>query len=207
MADEEHSNECQFSGIQFAAAGDRLREYPERTAMRGQTTLDFATGMGIFLLSITFVFVFVPGTLQPFTESAQAETAGSDRVADLVVKDLVAEPGKPYVLDGACTAALMSDSPGAGCGFDGSTLSVRLDLPERQFVNVTIREVGGGGTETLCWDRNDERVVRTSSSDCDAGDVELVAGDQPPEYSESVVTARRIVTIDGTRSAVEVRLW
>lgn len=173
--------------------------------MRGQTTLDFATGVSIFLLTVLFVFSFVPGTLQPFTQNSQAEMAGSDRVADLVVKDVLAEPGKPYVLDGNCTAKLMNDEPGPGCGFDGSKLSARLDLSDNQYINITVRgDPDGNGTEVLCWDRSGEQVVEASDSECD---VELVAGNTPPSNGNSVVTSRRIVSIDGTTASVEVRLW
>ena len=71
---------------------------------RGQTTLDFALGVTIFLLTIVFVFSFVPGMLEPFTASTQEETAASDRLADQLAKEmLVADPSEPYRLDRECT--------------------------------------------------------------------------------------------------------
>lgn len=167
--------------------------------------MDFTVGVSIFLFALVFVFAFVPGTLQPFTQGAQDETAGADRVADLMVKDLLADPGEPYVLDGACTAALLSNGPGSGCGFDGSTLSTRLDLASLQSINVTMRgDPNGGGIERLCWDSSDEEVVVVGASGCTHP---FVTGKTPPRSSDSVVTARRVVTIEGTTAAVEVRLW
>ena len=171
---------------------------------RGQTTLDFAVGVSIFLFSIVFVFAFVPGTLQPFTQSAQDETAGTDRVADLVVKDLLTESGEPYILRGDCTAALMDDSATPGCDFDGGNLSTRLDLPRLQSINITMRGDAGSGVQRLCWDSGNDRVVGVDSGDCD---VPFATGDAPPTNRDSVVTARRIVSIDGTKAVVEVRLW
>lgn len=172
---------------------------------RGQTTLDFAVGVSIFLMSIVFVFAFVPGTLQPFTQSAQDETAGSDRVADLLVEDLLTADGDPYILDGSCTAALMADRSGSGCGFDGGNLSTRLDLPRFQSINVTMRgDPGGGHLERLCWNDADEVVVGATNASCD---VALATGEEPPTDTDSVVTARRVVAIQGIDTVVEVRLW
>ena len=33
---------------------------------RGQTTLDFAIGVSVFLIVVAFVLAFVPGMVQPF---------------------------------------------------------------------------------------------------------------------------------------------
>ncbi|WP_254763484.1 DUF7287 family protein [Natrinema marinum] len=53
---------------------------------RGQTTQDFAVGIGIFLLAIAFVFAFLPSVITPFDSSVGgAETAQADRIADLIV--------------------------------------------------------------------------------------------------------------------------
>ncbi|WP_408959138.1 hypothetical protein [Natrinema sp. 74] len=53
---------------------------------RGQTTQDFAVGIGVFLLAIAFVFSFLPTIITPFDSSVGgAETAQADRIADLIV--------------------------------------------------------------------------------------------------------------------------
>lgn len=70
---------------------------------RGQTTLDFAVGMSVFLLVVAFVLAFVPGMLQPFESGTQQETAAADRVADdLASGALVADRGTPFVLSREC---------------------------------------------------------------------------------------------------------
>lgn len=172
--------------------------------MRGQTTLDFATGASIFLLSLLFVFMFVPGTLHPFTESAQEETVGSNRVADLLSKDLLAKSGQPYIIDARCSAALLNDGAGTGCDFDGATLKSRLDLADRQRINITLRSPYNGGSKILCWDSSNENLTYEGESGCG---VEFQTGDPVPERSTSTVTARRIVSVDGKTASLEVAMW
>lgn len=49
---------------------------------RGQTNMDFAIGIGIFLLAITFTLTFVPSIITPFdTGIGGAENAQADRIA------------------------------------------------------------------------------------------------------------------------------
>jgi hypothetical protein len=168
--------------------------------MRGQTTLDFATGVSVFLLTVLFVFLFIPGTLAPFTQSAQEETVATNRVADLLTQQVLADADEPYVLDGECTIELLTGGPGAGCGFDGATLPARLDISEDQSVNITMR--GDGTNGVLYWDSATDRVTDSNCGSC----VAFRAGERPPN-SGSTVTARRIVSVDGTTAAVEVRMW
>ncbi|APX95446.1 DUF7287 family protein [Natronorubrum daqingense] len=55
---------------------------------RGQTTQDFAIGIGVFILAIAFVFSFLPTILTPFDSSASGgQTAQADRIADHIVND------------------------------------------------------------------------------------------------------------------------
>lgn len=76
---------------------------------RGQTVLDFAVGVSVFLLVVAFVLTFIPGMVQPFQESTQQETAASDRLADQLASDLLAKNvSTPYVLDRGCVAAFFA---------------------------------------------------------------------------------------------------
>lgn len=176
--------------------------------MRAQTTLDFAIGVSVFLLTLVIVFAFVPATLQPFTQTAQEEPVATNRIADLIVMDTVAEPGQPYLLDPACTAALLSDGADDGCGFDGASLTTRLDLPDRHRLNITIQGPTGSGTELLCWDTQDEQVVGRSNSACDGpDDIVFRGGETPPTGGESVESARRIVLIQNATGELEVKIW
>lgn len=67
---------------------------------RGQTNQDFAVGIGIFLLTIAFVFAYVPNFVTPFTpDVGSAETAQADRIAATVVDDLTDDPARPNHLN------------------------------------------------------------------------------------------------------------
>ncbi|MFB6192448.1 MAG: hypothetical protein ABEI11_03910 [Haloarculaceae archaeon] len=76
---------------------------------RGQTTLDFAIGVGVFLLVIAFVLTSVPNLLEPFDRSVQDDTVAADRIADHLTEDLLGSPDAPYVFDHACTIAFFEN--------------------------------------------------------------------------------------------------
>jgi len=179
--------------------------------MRGQTTLDFATGASLFLLAVLFVFAFVPGILSPFTATAQEETVTANRAADVLTKDLLASPGESYLLDGECTAVLLGGLVDPGCDFRGSTLNARLGIAGEQSINITVRgSPGAGGDELLCWNTTTQTIVNASSSArCSVStDIRLTREtDSLARSSGSVITARRIVAIDGHTATMEVRVW
>jgi hypothetical protein len=85
--------------------------------------------MSIFLLSLTFVLVFVPGMLQPFSGGAQAETPAVNRAADDLTQGRLGDASTPYVLDGEWTAELFTAGVPADCRYEGTTLSERLGSP------------------------------------------------------------------------------
>ncbi|TYL37688.1 hypothetical protein CV102_15230 [Natronococcus pandeyae] len=69
--------------------GQRPRTISVSLSDRGQTTQDFAIGIGVFLLSIAFVFSYIPSLTTPFDSPAGgAETAQADRIADRLVHSL-----------------------------------------------------------------------------------------------------------------------
>lgn len=80
----------------------------DRRRGRAQTTLDFAIGMSVFLIAVTFVFSFIPGMLQPFTGSNEAKTVVADRVADSLAEGMLGDPSEPYILDRTCTIAFFA---------------------------------------------------------------------------------------------------
>lgn len=76
---------------------------------RGQTVLDFAVGISVFLIVVAFVLTFIPGMVQPFQSSTQAETAAADRLAEqLSAGMLVEDVSEPYLLDGGCVATFFA---------------------------------------------------------------------------------------------------
>lgn len=159
---------------------------------RGQTTLDFAIGVSIFILVIVFTFTFVPTTLQPFEESAQQETVVADRIATQLSSELLATPESPYVLDRECTIAFFApdnneNNGGSSeypilprCSFlNVDSVNERLGL---KFTNIRIRIVRDLTTaaaddpdgsppadddqrEVLCFDPDDTSTPRIVESD------------------------------------------
>lgn len=182
--------------------------------MRAQTTIDFAIGISVFLLTAVLVFSFVPGMLQPFNAGAQEETVGSDRLASQLAEGMLADPTEPYILRTGCTVEFFrpvpNGPPDPSCAFNQSTdltdadgLTDRVGMAPRQRINVTIRGTVGGTEEIICWDAGGEAIVGKSDSDCDQA---FAAGDTPGTTG-SVVTARRAVAVEGHDATLVVRMW
>ena len=185
---------------------------------RGQTTLDFAIGVAIFLGVLFFVFTFVPGILQPFELPDDEEPTLSDRIADSLAKDQLGSAEHPNVLDRYCTVALFDDSYDASdeCNYDGETPEELFDLSSTQNVNITFEgNITGenSGTEPLCWVEDspvgddEPGLVESGHDDCTSGDVVLAIGDDVPEGHGATITARRIVSLEGESVTMRVVLW
>ncbi|WP_049980473.1 DUF7287 family protein [Halolamina rubra] len=158
---------------------------------RGQTVLDYAIGVGIFLVAVMFVVATIPGMFAPFVGAGDAQIA--DRVATSLSTERLGAPDEPYLLERDCTVAffgrLDGDDPDAdGCRFDTSadTLQEMFALDSSQAIQVRIEKSDGAAAVI------DGRT--------------LSAGGDPPS-SVSVTTARRTVAIDGTTYWLEVRAW
>jgi len=186
--------------------------------MRAQTTLDFAIGISLFLVTTVFVFGFVPGVLQPFNDGAQEETVVADRVASQLVQASLVDPEEPYILETPCVRDFFQEDatqpPDETCRFNQSTdlsgsdvgLTHRLGLAERQRVNVTIRgDVDGEPEERLCWDGDTDELAE--EPDCDSNDVLFTVGDAPPDRSGTVVSSRRAIGIEGHDATLVVKVW
>jgi len=167
---------------------------------RGQTVLDFAVGVSVFLIVVAFVLTFVPGMVKPFQESTQQETAAADRLADQLAADqLVENVSTPYVLDRECTVAFFEDSnkneDGDGafdgvyddassfsgpCNFPDLPLSNRLAITDSSL-DIQVRIVAD--LETAAADDpdgdegGDDDVVDTLC--LDAGDRRIVEANNP----------------------------
>jgi len=184
-----------------------------RSDDRGQTTLDFAIGISVFLAVLLFIFLFIPGILSPFTASAQDETVSSNRVADQLASGMLGSPDNPYVLDSYCTVAFFNDSK-TNCQSAGGTLEEQLGVDTGfQQVNVSLRgnlTDSGSGQETLCWNspEPDTGPVEPSSGACtkSSGDTLFSRGDPVPT-SQPSVTSVRVVSLDGQDVTLFVEMW
>jgi hypothetical protein len=87
---------------------------------RGQILNDYVIGIGIFLLTVAFVFAFIPNVLSPYFDGAQdGQPILAERSAERLAGQLLAdESSAPTKLDAQCTFAFFQQStPGPGCGF------------------------------------------------------------------------------------------
>ncbi|QZX99606.1 DUF7287 family protein [Halobaculum rubrum] len=166
-----------------------------RARDRGQTTIDYAVGVSVFLLVVAFVFAFAPSLTAPFTSDATDAVVVADRSADRIANDLlVADPARPSVLDADCTAGFFDtdEAVDTDCRYetDASDLRGALGIvsPDRT-ANVTVVSDGG---------------IRVLGDGADA--VPLAAGPAPPRGA-GVSTARRAVLLDGSDATVIVRVW
>lgn len=187
--------------------GDRI---PSRGSTRGQTTLDFTIGVVIFLTVIAGVFLFVPGTLQPFEQGGQEDLVTANRVADQLAEQSLGEPTTPHVLADDCTVAFFNGTAPEACDYNGTSVSERVGLGDRRFVNITIRQGGTNGSGTsdpLCWNDSKPSGERLATGDdCGADTTTLASGSTPVE-GQSTVTARRIVELDGRDVFLVVVVW
>ena len=162
-----------------------LRRSIHRETARGQTVLDFAIGMSVFLLAVAFVFAFVPSLLEPFATSEGSHTIVAERGAAHLTETSLSAGSAPGVLSAACTAAFFGEngSNGNDCDWthDADAVAEEIGAGEFRSVNVTITRDGGS-------------TVAFSGGD-----------DLPPDASVS--TASRIVELDGKTHRLTVRVW
>jgi len=179
---------------------------------RGQTTIDFALGISIFLVALAFIVVFVPGMLQPFVGGSQAETPAANRVADDLSQRLLGNASEPYVLDTDCTREFFTAGAPAACQFDAGTIQEQVGVLDRTNVNVTIRGnvTSDAGSNTVCWNGANDQFVEQDDANCSpgvGGDVLLSRGSDPTVQSGKTISARRVALLQGHAVSIEVVLW
>ncbi|OVE85633.1 DUF7287 family protein [Natronolimnobius baerhuensis] len=153
---------------------------------RGQTTQDFAVGIGIFILAVAFVFSFLPSIVTPYDSAVGgAETAQADRISDKVLEELIVDGGPNEIDPGLIgTGSLednnLADTFGLRTADDGD---IRIDR-----LNVRIQEL----------DNDDNEPAEAGWEFGDTYD------DQP------AASSARIVTVDGGEEdayRLVVRVW
>lgn len=183
----------------------------QRTNRRGQTTLDFAIAMGVFLLTVAFVFTFIPSLTAPFVDGNQDRTAIADRVATNLVEGALADPDEPYVLDVTCTSGFFNETNISAidhCGYTNDTADFRkrIGVSDRSNVNVTLVRINRSSRERRlqCGDGSGT-VVNATDPGCNP-DLVYELGENPTG-GESVTVARRVVSIDEKDATLFVRVW
>ncbi len=108
-----------------------------RTARdRGQTTQDYAIGIGLFLLVVVFVVTFLPSVLAPFDSVDETERSSqAERVAIEVLEQAGVEDQR-----------LTLDSNELDRVFSLFNDSTAFGLPEHRSVNATLAPLASDGT-------------------------------------------------------------
>lgn len=110
---------------------------------RGQTTQDFAIGIGLFLLAVVFVITMLPTVLGPADASDDTSAAQAERIAaDLV--DAAAVDGERVVVNESALEAAIADLEAPG---------------QHQSVNVTLETLDGETTSVSGGDRHDGQAA------------------------------------------------
>lgn len=169
---------------------DRTSPLPPRPSERGQTSQDYALGISLFLLTLTFVIGYFPSLMAPYdTGAGAAESATGNRVSEAVISEI--ESGRaPNDLNR--TKAAVYFERNLSRSHYRENLSVRTDT----FVNVSVREL--------------DRSAVIYTDDPTGTSTKLTGG--TPYNNESSVTVSRIVTIPNDPQCrpecrIIVRVW
>jgi hypothetical protein len=147
------------------------------SAARGQTAQDFAVGISVFVVTTAFVIAYVPTAVFPFDQGYGSETSTQ---AERLADSLVSDlavEGSLTELNDSATTAFLTGNE--------SSASIRSNysLPPTASVNVTLEHLNG----TAVMSRDGRAGARYS--DQNAG------------------VASRLVTLDGNRYRLVVRVW
>jgi hypothetical protein len=107
-----------------------------RMSDRAQTTHDYAVGISVFLLTVAFVFAYVPSALGAVGDGTTgADAATADRLATELVAELSVDD-YPNRLDDSSVSTFFAS---------GSMATVRADydLRESTYANVTLEYANG----------------------------------------------------------------
>ena len=159
---------------------------------RGQTTLDFAVGMSVFLLTVIFVIAYAPTMFDPFAGGSGAKLVVADQAATALSGDiLVASSAEPGTLSVGCVIAFFEEQePGDSCpteaDFDPFDSALSLD---GRNAKITIHELDAPASEPATVDGVDLTLSNSESVPSD------------------VAVATRTVSIQGQQYRLTVRVW
>lgn len=176
---------------------------PGNGRARGQTSLDFLIGIGVFLATVGFVALFATDAVTPFADD-QSGALVVERTADELVGVAFAGSRSASVLNVTCTRAFFDNASVPGCPTQPAPLAEQAGIPDTWDLNVTVeRNDPTAAREIMCLDATDALQSCTGGG----GETRLAAGDRPDFGSDAIVTTVRVVVLDGRDVAVVVRLW
>ena len=181
----------------MSQSGRSLRQ----RAGRGQTLPDFAVGVAVFLLVVTFVFLFLPQLALPFED--QEQPAVAERVTSDLSYNLLAEGENRSELNETCTLEFFREKVDECSTLTEDPVTAQLGVASTYSVNVTFRNVSSDApVSTLCR-ADDEGPL----DDCKSGDVQLAVGPTLPDDDRTIATARQRVYVNDVEGVLEVRVW
>lgn len=174
--------------------------------------------MSVFLIVLISVLLFIPGTLEPFTQGGQDDIVTANRIGDQLAEGTLGSPSEPHVLNATCTRFFFRGEDKSFCRYSGDTLQERLGVQDRRFVNITLRgDINGSkGEAILCWGEPTAGHPRLFERRVDPASCEtrFAIGPNPTNNERSTVTARRVVTLNRsagssnkTAVALVVEVW
>jgi hypothetical protein len=105
-------------------------------ADRAQTTHDYAVGIGVFLLTVAFVFSYVPTALGTIESGGTgSDSAIADRLSTAIVANLSID-GYPNRLNNSSVSTFFNDS-------SMSTIRTEYELRNSTLANVTLEYANG----------------------------------------------------------------
>lgn len=162
---------------------------------RAQTVPDFAIGIAVFLVTVTFVAVLVPQLVLPFEDPEQSVVA--ERATADLANDRLTDRGAPSKLNESGTRSF----------FDGTESDAldALGVPGWYDLNVTLRSAPSTtrNATVACAVAGDDWL----DPNCSSGGDRLAVGPAAPRDDESVATARRTLYAVGVDVVLEVRVW
>ena len=156
-----------------------------------QVTIDYITGIGIFLLAVIFVFQFVYGLFIPFQSGSDKATLAADRAATVLVERLlhadkaselnVIDQGKLYYFN-----------------------NTRLNYSNQTNYNAALREIGLFSNESV-FDMN---IVVAYLN----GTIMNQSGPTLPETTDIGQTKRLVLIVNSSTgynqtAILSVRVW
>jgi hypothetical protein len=163
-----------------------------------QVTIDYITGIGIFLLAVIFVFQFVYGLFVPFQSGSDKATLAADRAGTVLVERL-----------------LHADKAGELNVIDQGKLyyfnNKRLDYSNQTNYNAALREIGLFSNESV-FDMNVTVAYLNGSIMRNGTSFPLVSGPALPETTDIGQTKRLVLIVNSSTGYNEnaifsVRVW
>ena len=125
-------------------------------ARRGQTLQDFALGVTLFVLTVTFVFGLFPGYLSPFTAGADgSDQMRAERISEQLVQNH-STPGNQNVLNLTQLQATLA--------LDQTELRQRYGLARVATVNITVMDSNNQTIVTADGTDSGERLATSEDS-------------------------------------------